>query len=106
MHEKIIKYPELLSDFNYFEMTRGEIMAEWWRRYKIMFSHDDTAKIILNNSSKKDFQFSWSYLFPGSSPMHLHMSMFTKSISFLGSEKQKQEYLKKADHWNIIGCYA
>ena len=87
MYDKIQKYPELLSDWNYHEMTRGEIIEEWWRRFKIMFDNEDTAKIILRNSEKTDYSFSWSYPFPGASPMHLHMSMFTKSISFLGSEE-------------------
>jgi len=66
------KYPELKSGFDYFEMDREERMAEWWRRFKIMFEQDETAKIILKNSEKKDFQFSWHYMFPGNSPMHLH----------------------------------
>ena len=100
------KYPQLESDFSYFEMNRQETMAEWWRRFKVMFDQEETADIILKNSEKKDFLFSWSYLFPGTSPMHLHQSMFTKSILYLGSEKQQEQYLKKADHWNIIGCYA
>jgi hypothetical protein len=68
-------------------MTRNEQMEEWWRRYKIMFDREETASVILNNSAKTDFQFSWSFIFPGTSPMHLHMSMFTKSIFYLGSEK-------------------
>jgi acyl-CoA oxidase len=106
MAQMIDKYPSLKSDFDYFEMSREEKMAEWWRRFQVMFQQEETAKVILNNSDKKDFQFSWHYLFPGNSPMHLHQSMFTKSIGFLGSDKQKAEYLKKADHWNIIGCYA
>lgn len=105
--EKIVEEnPELKSGFEYYEMNRSEKIDEWWRRYQIMFKNKETADIILNNSSTINCKFFWSYLFLGSNPIHLHQTMFTQSLSFLGSEKQAKEYLKKADHHNIIGCYA
>lgn len=72
MADIVKKYPQLKSDFSYYEMNRSEMMGEWWRRFKIMFENEDSAQVILKNSEKTDFIYSWSYLFPGSSPLHLH----------------------------------
>ena len=38
--------------------------------------------------------------------MTLHMMMFTKSITQLGSEEQVRSILPRVNNWNIIGCYA
>lgn len=45
-------------------------------------------------------------MFQGLSIMHLHQSMFTKSMVFLAGEEQKKKYLPMIDACQIIGCYA
>ena len=43
MQGLVEKYPELNSDLSYYEMSRAEVMAEWWRRYKVMFDNEDAV---------------------------------------------------------------
>jgi len=48
----------------------------------------------------------WHYMTQLVSPIHMHTSMFTKSIKFLASEEQAKRWLPLIDNFNILGCYA
>ena len=82
-----MKHPELKSTFKYYEKTREEKMKEWWERFRVIMADPEHNHLLTNNSRKKFKHFNWYYLFAGSQPMTLHMSMFTKSILTLGSEE-------------------
>lgn len=34
------------------------------------------------------------------------MAMFTFYVDMMGTDRQREEYLKKSVNWDIIGCYA
>ena len=84
----IEKHPEMKSDFNYFEMSRLEMMEEWWRRYRLIMQSADMNYVLTNNSQMHDYQFTWHFLFPGVSPNTLHQNMFAVSLLTLASEQQ------------------
>ena len=100
------KHPEVKSTFKYYEMTREEKMKEWWARFRVIMADSEFKFLLTENSRKKCKYFNWYYLFAGSQPMTLHMSMFTKSILTLGSEEQVRYYEPLVNNWQIIGCYA
>lgn len=78
------KHPELCNDFSWYDMTREEKQANWLRRYNIL-SNMDREKYITN--AKKPNGFYWAYYYQGFSPLHLHSTMFTKTVANLASEK-------------------
>ena len=102
----IIKHPELKSEVNYYEMSREEKFKLWYRRYRNIMEDEEMSKVFTENSKKQVQHFSWTYLFPGQSPLTLHQTMFTDSLKTFGNEEQKAHYLPLADNLNIIGCYA
>ena len=83
----IAKHPQIKTSPEYYEMTREEKFKEWWERYRIIMADPEFRYLITDNSHKKSKYFDWYYLFGGSSPMTLHMTMFTKSVIQLGSEE-------------------
>ena len=58
------------------------------------------------NSLKLQNHFTWTYIFPGQSPLTLHQSMFTDSLMNFATDEQKAHYVAQVDNLNIIGCYA
>ena len=81
-------------------------MTHWWRIIHTLYSNPAyRKKHFTGNSKKGQLRFSWSYLFNGTSPLHLHQTMFTKSITFLGSKEQNERWIPLADDLHIIGCY-
>lgn len=65
-------HPELNSGIEYYEKSRDEKFAEWWRRYRVVMSQEKMHHVFTENSRKSLDTFSWSYLFPGQSPLTLH----------------------------------
>ena len=63
-------------------------------------------KYFTRNSSDRIEYFSWTFLYPGQSPLTLHQTMFTSCLTNFGSDTQKAHYLPQADCLSIIGCYA
>jgi len=103
---KIIKkHPQLRTELSFFEMNRIEKMTFWWDRMKTIMADPELRTHIVDASNKRRF-FSWYNCFAGTSPMSLHMLMFTKAVRDLASEEQKRHYLPLANNWQIIGCYA
>lgn len=45
-------------------------------------------------------------MFNSASVLHLHQTMFTRSLMTFCTDEQREKYLRKADYLNIIGCYA
>lgn len=39
-------------------------------------------------------------------PAGVHVAMFTFYLDMMGTDAQREEYLKKCVNWEIIGCYA
>ena len=99
-------HPELRSGVDYYEKNREEKFVEWWRRYRVIMASEKMHQAFTENSRRSLDMFSWSYLFPGQSPLTLHQSMFTESLDAFGTDEQKAHYLPQADNLNIIGCYA
>jgi hypothetical protein len=48
----------------------------------------------------------WAYYYQGFSPLHLHHTMFRKTIENLGSEKQVAELIPHVLNLTMVGCYA
>ena len=87
LHDKQIAHPELNSDVMYYEMTREEKMAEWWRRYRVAMSDPDMKKWFAHDSKLNDEDFGWSYVFPGQSPITLHQTMFTRAMQMFATDE-------------------
>merc|ERR1719362_1266357 len=96
------------SSIDYYEKSREEKFHEWWRRYGAILSSPKYRHYI-TDISKKDpdlLHFSWSFLFPGQSPLTLNWSMFIQAVDMFGTEEQKAHFLPQMDALRIIGCYA
>jgi len=101
------KHPEVDDDFDYYEMSRAEKMEHWWKRIHTVMKDDEYHRFFTRHADRTgDVSFNWHYAYHGASPLHLHQSMFTKTLKFFASEKQKEEWLPKANHLQVIGCYA
>lgn len=89
------------------KMTRDQQHAQWW---KIIYAAYNNPRLhdvhFRNNNNRKGLGFAWSYMFQGISILHLHQSMFTKSINFLASEEQKARWMPLINNLNMLGCYA
>ncbi|KAK6431216.1 hypothetical protein LTR95_012622 [Oleoguttula sp. CCFEE 5521] len=46
------------------------------------------------------------YLCDDVSPYMVHTSMFITTIREQGDEKQRAQWLKRAENWEVVGCYA
>ena len=99
-------HPEIQSGIDYYEMSREEKFKVWWRRYRHIIESPEMRHHITENSKKIENHFTWTYVFPGQSPLTLHWSMFTHSLNNFATEEQKAHYLPQVDNLNIIGCYA
>jgi len=97
------KHPELLTDFSWYDMTREEKQEVWLKRYHLLASIS-RERYISNYKTVKNW--CWQYYYPGFSPLHLHHTMFRKTIENLGSEKQVKELVPKVLELTMIGCYA
>ena len=80
------KYPELKGDFSEFEMTREEMIEDYWKKNKKIFEvgYDRFFANIPEEFSK---MFSFTALDQGINPFALHISMFTFSLMFMGSDE-------------------
>jgi acyl-CoA oxidase len=102
-YEDAKKYPELKSDFDYYEMTREEKMEHWIKRYNIVAKIDRERYY---EKSPNHLFGVWTALYPGNTPLALHSSMFFFTIEMLGSPEQVADLLPKAKAMKILGCYA
>ena len=100
------KHPEAGDDFSYYDMTREEKMEHWWKRFKIVMEDDEYCRLFTKHSDRDGYNFDWHYMYHGVSPLHLHQSMFTKTLKFFGSDTQAKKWVPEADHLVITGCYA
>ncbi len=78
----IERRPEVRTPMEYFHMTREGRMREHWRRFKIFMEDEKMSKVFTENSeySEEAFDFCWSYMFNNTSILHLHQTMFTRSL--------------------------
>ena len=81
----IADYPELMSDFKYYDMTREEKMEMWWKKINIL-RNSKYGKEYFEDGDSESYG-NWTIFFPGVSPATVHTSMFFKSIEFLASEE-------------------
>jgi hypothetical protein len=89
MNEEISKDENLKVGLDFYEFTREEQMTTLWRITNAVFNNPVLRQpYFLQNSERTKLGFSWSYYFPGVSVVHLHQTMFTKSIKFLASTEQ------------------
>jgi acyl-CoA oxidase len=98
------KHPEMTDlGFEWYDMTREERHEYWIKKWNIMSSINREKYItdikIANN-------WWWAYYFMGFSPLHLHHTMFKKTIENLGSEKQVADLIPRCNNLTITGCYA
>ena len=84
------KYPEIVSGIDYYEMTREEKFRTWWERIRVLMKDDQARDLFLKNDEHQlnKLHFSWSFIFPGQSPITLHQAMFTDSLSAFGTDEQ------------------
>jgi len=101
--EDIEKYPELKSDFSWYDMTREEKMEHWWRRNNMVAKIDRKRYFDECHSDRYGF---WSFLHIGNNPLTVHLGMFVKCVEFLASEEQSRKWLPRVKALNILGCYA
>ena len=78
----IDKHPEVRTPMEWFHYSREEKMKENWRRFKIFMEDDEMCEVFTQNSefSENHFEFCWSYMFNSCSVLHLHQTMFTRSL--------------------------
>ena len=65
MDSLLLKHPELVSGVEYYEMTREEKFKHWWERLRTVMQSDEMHSLITDNSKQPNFNFQWSYFFPG-----------------------------------------
>ena len=107
MVEFMKTHPELDDDFSFFEMSREEKMEHWWKRFNGIMKDEKYHTLFTKHTDRTiDHAFNWHYMYCGVSPLNLHQSMFTKTLKFFGNDKQKAEWVPRANHLNVIGCYA
>ena len=99
------KHPEVNDDFSYYEKTREEKMEHWWKRLYTVMKDEEYHRLFTKHSDRDGYMFNWHYMYHGVSPLHLHQSMFTKTIKFFGSDAQVKKWLPQANHLNITGAY-
>ena len=88
------------------ELTREELLTEWWKNYYNVMKIDE-GFWFRENMRMYDDEFVGTFsLQPYSSPISLSFTMFMQSIRHLGSDTQAQKYYERAALLNIIGCYA
>jgi len=80
------KHPEAGDGFDYYEMNREEKMEHWWKRFNVVMKDDEYHRLFTKHSDRDGYMFNWHYMYHGVSPLHLHQSMFTKTIRFFASE--------------------
>ena len=68
----IEQQPEMQSGFDYYEMTRQEKMAVWWKRYKTFLLSPQARHYLTEEKGAAPGHSSWSVMFPGVSPLALH----------------------------------
>ena len=105
LHETMTVFannPEFLFDHSFFEMSREEQMAEWWKKLLVAFKYDRN-KFFYNMRSDT---FQWFMLHPGTSPLLLHFQMFHLAIEKLADEEQKAKWLPEVNQMRMVGCYA
>ena len=85
----IDKTPEVRTPMSWYHMTREQKMEESWRRFNVIMKDDEMSKVFTENSdfSENHFEFCWSYMFPSSSLLHLHQTMFTRCLMTFSSEE-------------------
>jgi len=99
------KHPELRASPGFGEMTREEMIEDWWRRYMVWNSIESP----LHEKDSILEQLPFSNIFSrivGVGTLDLHMSMFTNCMAMFTTEEQKKKWLQKTLNNNIIGCYA
>ena len=107
VYREIGNDPNMRVGLDFYEMTREEQMATLWRVTTAVFNNPQLRQpYFLQNSERKNWSFSWSYLAPGITVIGLHQTMFTKSIKFLANEEQQKRWLPMINSLQILGCYA
>ena len=93
LHNMLKEHPELLSDVNYYEMSRVDQMKTWWSRFRTLMGSEKFHHFITGFTRDRMMQrVGWVYLFPGVPPLLLHMLMFCDCLTRLTSEEQKAHY--------------
>ena len=74
---------------DWYHMTRDEKHREMWRRNHLIMKDEKMNKIFTQNSDylANHFQFCWSFMFPGTSILHLHQTMFTRCILMFANDE-------------------
>jgi hypothetical protein len=97
------KYPELKTDFSWYDMTREEKMEYWWKRNNMVAKID--RKRYFDECAGDRYGY-WAYMHVGHNPLSAHLGMFHKCIEFLASDEQSKKWLPRVKSLNILGCYA
>ena len=83
-HQDMLKHPELINDFSWFDMTREEKMENWLERYNRVAAIDRDKYI---DNQKYANSATWTHNHLGISTLSMHTSMFKHTIVNLASEK-------------------
>lgn len=71
--DAIAETPELQSSIKFYNYTRNEQHEYWWKIINAAYKHPVLGpKHFLNNSNRQNLAFCWSYMFMGTSILHLH----------------------------------
>lgn len=108
VEEEILLNPhQFKTDISWNKLNRVQQQTKWWSFIHAAYHNPRLNEAHFNkNSERRMLSFFWSYLLPGVNPIHLHQSMFTKSINFLASEEQRERWMSKVNNFEMIGCYA
>lgn len=99
--------PDFRMPENDHELTRAELLEEWWRVHYNVMKYKDGKYFTDNLKYYEDEAVAtFTFLQHNGSPLLLHSTMFVHCLRHLCSEEQQKKFLMPAVLCNIIGCYA
>ena len=99
------KYPQLAGEAKEYEMTREELIENFWKKLKLI-NEVENGKWILEGSQHLRRVSQWDAFAQSINPLQPHFTMYKLALKYFGNDEQEKYWLPKADYMNHIGCYA
>lgn len=95
-------YPTL----DYYYLNREDRMNDNTRRLCLLYEYLGNKGILLDRTNPHGLPIQPKAIGLDSHSFNLHLNAFVKTIELLGTDEQKEKWLKKSETFEIIGCYA
>lgn len=96
------EHKELNTTFEFYDMSREEIMERSMKQFHYIHSHPE----ILKHHQSKSFTTLMMDYMQGQFPFGISISMFLMTIQNLGNDEQAETWGALAQQYKIHGCYA